>query len=64
LIQFSAPSWPRAENWIKRAVEARSTSPRTQFVGAPVDPEDSSITAPNRGIAPPCSRSSSRWRLM
>lgn len=47
------PSVPRARNWVSLRVEARSTAPRTQFVGVPVEPEDSSITTPCGGMRPP-----------
>ena len=44
-------------------VSVRSSQPRTQFVGAPVLPEDSSTVTPRDGREPPQQRSSMRYRL-
>src|SRR3712207_6555157 len=44
-------------------VSIRSSQPRTQFVGAPVLPEDSSTVTPLVGRTPPRQRSSTRYRL-
>ena len=44
-------------------VSIRSSQPRTQLVGVPVLPEDSSTVTPRVGSAPPQQRSSMRYRL-
>ena len=44
-------------------VSVRSSQPRTQLVGAPVLPEDSSTVTPLVGSEPPQQRSSTRYRL-
>src|SRR3954468_6791870 len=44
-------------------VSIRSSQPRTQFVGEPVLPEDSSTVTPRDGREPPQQRSSTRYRL-
>ena len=41
----------------------RSSQPRTQLVGVPVLPEDSSTVTPRVGSEPPQQRSSMRYRL-
>jgi hypothetical protein len=51
--KLSSPKVERAEYWIRRRVAVRSALPRTQLLAVPLDPDDSSITAPRSGSRPP-----------
>src|SRR5271165_4001544 len=51
--KLSSPKVERAEYWINRRVAIRSPPPRTQLVAVPLEPDDSSITAPRSGSRPP-----------
>ena len=60
------PSWPNilwSPSCSSRRPSARSSEPRTQLLGSPLVPEDSSTTTPRKGIRPPRHRSSTDQRL-
>ena len=50
--------------WRSWRVASRSSGPRTQLVGVPELPDDSSTTTPRRGRRPPTLRSVIGHRLM
>lgn len=52
---------PTLSSW---RVASRSSRPRTQLVGTPELPDDSSTTTPRRGRRPPTHRSGMLQRLM
>ena len=54
----------RSESCMTRASACRSSGPRTQLVGLPVEPDDWSMTAPRKGILPPRLRSRIEYFLM
>src|SRR5918993_1746891 len=60
---FSRPNAPAYDRCRSSFVSIRSPHPRTQFVGEPVLPEDSSTVTPLDGREPPLHRSSIRYRL-
>jgi hypothetical protein len=52
-MKLSSPNVARAEYCISRRAAARSSTPRTQLLAVPLDPDDSSMTAPRVGSFPP-----------
>jgi hypothetical protein len=58
----SRPNWWRSATWSARLTSRSSSGPRTQLLGDPLVPEDSSMTTPARGMAPPRQRSSTGYR--
>src|SRR5918997_627040 len=59
----SRPNAAEYDRCRSSCVSILSSQPRTQFVGAPVLPEDSSMVTPRGGREPPQQRSSMRYRL-
>ena len=60
----SSLAWRRKPTRRTSRDARRSTGPRTQLVGVPVEPEDSSTTTPRRGSRPPTHRSGMGYRAM